>query len=33
MRVTQVERRPYGTAMLRLSDGQTVEAYTNKIIR
>jgi hypothetical protein len=31
--VTQVERRPYGTAMLHLSDGRTVEAYTNKIVR
>jgi hypothetical protein len=32
MTVTRVERRPYGTAMLRLADGRTVEAYTNKIV-
>lgn len=31
--VTQVEHCRYGTALLHLSDGQTIEAYANKIIR
>jgi hypothetical protein len=31
--VTRVERRGYGTAMLHLCDGSTVEAYTKKLIR
>jgi hypothetical protein len=31
--VTCVEPRGYGTAMLHLSDGSTVEAYCNKIIQ
>jgi hypothetical protein len=31
--VMHVELRPHGTAMLLLSDGQTVEAYTKRIIR
>jgi hypothetical protein len=33
MRVIHVESRPYDTAMLRLADGRTVEAYTNKLVR
>ncbi len=31
--VTEVERRGYDTAILHLADGQTVEAYTKKLIR
>jgi hypothetical protein len=31
--VTRVEQRPYDTAMLRLADGQTIEAYSKKLIR
>jgi hypothetical protein len=31
--VTQVELRAYDTAMLHLSDGRTLEAYANKIVR
>lgn len=30
--VTHVDPRAYETAMLRLSDGRTVEAYTKRLI-
>lgn len=31
--VTEVETRGYDTAVLRLADGQVVEAYTKRIVR